>query len=136
MLNDSKELVERHMAANELNDHIRNLEKVAKKVNRLHFIQQLYEGHSVQEACEILKMPRRTGYNWLKKWNEGGLEGLNHAKGAGRPSFITDDQLKEVDEFIRSNDSLGTKDVYYFIKDKFGVDYSLKQVRRIINKLE
>lgn len=63
-------------------------------------------------------------------------DGLNHKKGAGRPTFLNESQMKEVDEFIRNNDSLGTKDVHYFIEKRFGVDYSLKQVRFIINKLE
>jgi hypothetical protein len=29
-----------------------------------------------------------------------------------------------------------TNDVYLYIKDNFGIDYSLKQVKRIIKKLE
>jgi transposase len=86
---DSESLVKWHVSADKLYEHIRELEKVAKKVNRLHFIQQMYKGHSVQEACLILGIPRRTSYNWLKKWNEEGLAGLNHKKGAGRPSFLS-----------------------------------------------
>jgi hypothetical protein len=57
-------------------------------------------------------------------------------KGAGRPSFLSKDQLKEVFNYIDENDSLGTKDVHYFIKNRFNVDYTLKQVRIIINNLE
>jgi len=136
MKEKSKDLVVLHVGSEKLNDMVRKLEKVAKKVTRLHFIQQLYKGHSVREACSILNIPVTTGYNWLKKWNEEGPDGLNHKKGAGRPPFLTEDQMKEVDEFIRNNDSLGTKDVHYFIEKNFGIDYSLKQVRFIINKLE
>jgi len=136
MKENSKELVELHVSPEELNIMVRELEKVAKKVNRLHFVQQLYNGHSVRESCSILNIPVTTGYNWLKKWNAEGPEGLNHKKGAGRPPFLTEDQMKQVDEFIKNNDSLGTKDVHYFIEKKFGIDYSLKQVRFIINKLE
>ena len=136
MKEDSKDLVELHVSSVKLNTMVRKLEKVAKKVNRLHFIQQLYNGHSVREACSILNIPVTTGYNWLKKWNIEGPNGLNHKKGAGRPTFLTKTQMKEVDEFIRNNDSLGTKDVHYFIQKRFGIDYSLKQVRFIIKKLE
>jgi len=132
----SKGLVEFHISSTELNDEIRVLEKVAKKVTRLHFIQQLYKGHSVRKSCSILNIPVKTGYNWLNKWNDEGLEGLNHRKGAGRPPFLSEIQMKEVDEFIKRNGSLGTKDVHYFIKNNFGIDYSLKQTRFVINKLK
>jgi hypothetical protein len=80
MLDDSESLVKMHVGAGKLKEHIHELEKVAKKVNRLHFVQQLYKGHSVQEACLILDVPIRTGYNWLKKWNKEGLIGLDHEK--------------------------------------------------------
>jgi len=136
MKENSTDLVEFHVSSEKLNDMVRELEKVAKKVNRLHFIQQLYKGNSVRKACSILNIPVTTGYNWRKKWNEGGPDGLNHKKGAGRPPFLTETQIKEVDEFIKNDDSLGTKDVHYFIEKRFGIDYSLKQVRFIINKLE
>jgi putative transposase len=136
MSEDSKGLVIEHISASMLNDYIRILEKVAKKVNRLHFIQQLYNGYTVREACSILKIPERTGYNWLKKWNEEGLDGLNHKKGGGRPSFLTKSQFQEVDDYIKNNDSLGTNEVHDFIENKFGVDYTPKQTRIIINKLK
>lgn len=72
MKESSKGLVEFHISPDKLNIMVRELEKVAKKVNRLHFIQQLYKGHSVREACSILNIPVTTGYNWLKKWNNEG----------------------------------------------------------------
>ena len=136
MSSDSGILVIEHISATELNDRIRKLEKVAKKVNRLQFIQQLYEGHSVIEACRILKIPVRTGYNWKKKWNNEGPDGLDHKKGASRPPFLTKDQFKEVDDYIKNNHSLGTLDVYHFILKNYEIDYSLKQVREIIKKLD
>ena len=44
MRKSSKKLVEIHISLTELNDLIFKLEKVAKKVNQLHFIRQLYGG--------------------------------------------------------------------------------------------
>ena len=60
MLEESKKLVVMHVSVETLNDHARELEMVAKKVNRLHFIQQMYKGHSVHESCSILNVPMRT----------------------------------------------------------------------------
>ncbi|MDR0913269.1 MAG: helix-turn-helix domain-containing protein, partial [Methanobrevibacter sp.] len=113
MENKSKVLVIEHVTKEKLDEHVTKLEKVVKKVNRLHFIQLLYEGFSVRKASSILGIPVKTGYNWLKKWNEEGIDGLSHKQGAGRPSFLSEDQLKEVDEYISSHDNLGTSDVHY-----------------------
>ncbi|MCC7554295.1 MAG: helix-turn-helix domain-containing protein [Methanobacteriaceae archaeon] len=135
MIDSSKSIVERHISEDKLQENIRELERVAKKVNRLHFIRLLYKDYSVKEACDILGLPSRTGYNWLEKWNKEGINGLNHKKGAGRPSFLTEEQIKELDKFISNTESLSTQDVHKYIKDNFNVDYSLKQVRKIINKL-
>jgi putative transposase len=99
-MSEKSKLVEMHVSVDTLDKHVRELEKVAKKVNRLHFIQQMYKGHSVRKTCSILNVPIRTGYNWLKKWNDEGLNGLNHKKGAGRPPFISETQLKEFDKYL------------------------------------
>lgn len=135
MTENSKSLVNKYISEDKLQEQIRHLEQIAKKVNRLQFIRLLYKEYSVKEATEILGIPLRTGYNWLEKWNENGIEGLDHKKGAGRPTFLTEEQIKELDEFISNGESLCTMDVHEFIKKKFNVDYSLKQVRIIINKL-
>jgi transposase len=82
-----------------------------------------------------LDIPLRTGHDWVKKWNEKGIDGLRHKKGAGRPSFLSNKQLEELDNWMRKKEYLVTNDVYFYIKDNFGIDYSLKQVRRIIKKL-
>ncbi|KZX14337.1 helix-turn-helix domain-containing protein [Methanobrevibacter curvatus] len=92
----------------------------------MHFIRQLYEGKTVKQTSLNLGVPEKTAYNWLHKWNESGVDGLNHKKGAKRPSFLTETQFKEVEGFIKGNDSLGTKDVHYFIEKNYGIDYSLK----------
>ena len=63
-------------------DHNRLKRLVKKEKNRhilkrLLFINQLYLGDSVPEACERLCISHATGYEWLKAWNENGYEGLD-----------------------------------------------------------
>jgi putative transposase len=134
MKKNSNHLAKEHISLEELEELIFKKEKNAKTVNRLHFIRQIYLGKTVKEARLILGVAQQTAYSWLNKWNDYGVSGLNHKKGAGRPPFLSISELKEVDEYIKSNDSLGTNDVHYFIEENFGVDYSPKQVRVIIKK--
>ena len=123
------------MSVENLNRHIRELEKISKVVNRLYLIRQVYKTDNIAESCEILDIPLKTGYNWVNKWNKEGIDGLKHKKGAGRPSFLTDNQLKELDQWIENQEFLVTHDVYLYIKNNFGIDYSERQVRRIVTAL-
>ena len=61
------------MSDENLSRHIRELEKVSKVVNRLYLIRQVYKTDNIAESCEILDIPLRTGYNWVKRWNEEGI---------------------------------------------------------------
>ena len=48
---------------------------------------------------------------------------------------MSKEQFEELDEWMEGKEYLVTKDVYLYIKDNFKIDYSTKQVRRIIKKL-
>ena len=124
------------MSAEDLNTHIRKFESDCKTANRLHLIKQVIKTNNIEEACEIMDVSPRTAYEWVKKWNEKGIDGLRHKKGAGRPTFMSEEQFLELDEWMVEQEYLTTKDVYLYIKDNFEVDYSLKQVGRIVRKLE
>jgi putative transposase len=128
-------IIKEHVPLEELNRVIREVEKDVKTLNRLHLIRQIYKTNNVAKACDILDVPVRTGYNWVDKWNKGGIEGLKHKLGAGRKPFLTEEEFQELDKWMEQEEFLETKDVYLYIKDNFGVDYSIRQVERIVNKL-
>lgn len=124
-----------HMSVDILNTHIRKFEGDCKTANRLHLIKLAMKLGNLKEACEILDVPLKTGQNWVKKWNKNGIDGLRHKKGAGRPSFLSKKQFEELDVWMEGVEYLVTKDVYLYIKNNFNVDYSTKQVERIVKKL-
>jgi len=125
-----------HMSVEELSKEIRELERDAKMLERLNLIRMVYKTNDITKSCELLDIPIRTGYGWVKKWNKKGKDGLRHKKGAGRPPFLSTKQLQELDEWMGDKDYLVTNDVHLYIKDKYGIDYSIKQVQRIIKKLD
>ena len=65
-----------------------------------------------------------------------GLEGLKPSFGGGRPSKLTYDQLIELDKLIEKTPNMSMKDVHKLVNEKFNVNYSLKQIGKIIKKLE
>ncbi len=80
--------------------------------------------------------PTKQFTDGLKHVNLIGLEGLKPSFGGGRPSKLTYDQLIELDKIIEKTPNISMKDVHKLVNEKFNVDYSLKQIGKIIKKLE
>ena len=64
-----------------------------------------------------------------------GLKGLKSSFGGGRPSKLTYNQLIELDKIIERTPNMSMKDVHLIVNEKFHVDYSLKQIGKIVIKL-
>ena len=80
--------------------------------------------------------------NHIKQFIDGqksakmkGLEGLKPSFAGGRPSKLTYDQIIELDKLIEKTLDMSMKDVHILVKEKFNVDYSLKQIGKITKKL-
>ncbi len=125
----------RWLTPEELNREIRNRKIEAVVLRKLLFIKALYAGKSVPQAAEEVRVSKVTGYVWLNEWNERGLEGLKPNYGGGRPSELSKEQKEELKAILKSRDDWTTKEVREFIKEKFGVEYSLRHVSRILRSL-
>ena len=126
--------VERRVPENELRSLI-SREKDKRVHERLLFILQLYMGASVPDACERLCIALQTGYNWLKAWNQGGYPGLKPRFGGGRPPKLTEEQRETLREALGSKSHWLTGEVRDLIARRFNVQYSLRQVARILRSL-
>jgi len=101
--------------------------------NRLVFIRSLMNGNSIKDTAKILDISTRTGSEWLRRYNESGVEGLKpHYNERGRKCKLSDEQLKQLEEKISEKDSVFTvKDVQKYISDTFEINYSYKQAWEI-----
>lgn len=127
--------VKKWITTEELKRLIRKKETDVKVLNRLHFINYLYNGYSVPEASETLGITKVTGYIWLKRWNDKGYSGLIPKYAGGRPPKITEEERGELKELLNKRDNWTTREVRDLIWEKFNVEYSLKQVREILKSL-
>jgi len=57
------------------------------------------------------------------------LEGLKPNYGGGRPSELSEEQKEELKTILKERDDWRTKET---IKSRFGVEYSLRDVSRIL----
>lgn len=125
----AKEVI-KHISQDELKKLVRK-EKNKHKFERLVFINRLYLGDTIPEACKTLCISNQTGYEWLKAWNEKGYEGLNPDFGGGRPAKITKIDKEQLREKLRGKNWF-TSQVRALIKKDFGITYSFRNVERIL----
>jgi len=123
--------VERYVPVKDLERLIRE-EPNPRVKERLIFVRMLYDGESVEEDAAKVGRTRITGYNWLRRWNKGGLEALKPNFGGGRPSKLLKDEEEELKKILREGGPRRTQEVKAIIEEKFGVEYSLRHLRRIL----
>ena len=122
----------RHMNVQDLTNQIKRLEKDTMVLQRLFFIKHRYDGKSVEEAANLVGASKNTGYIWQERWNEKGYDGLIPQFAGGRPSNLTPHQKEELRSILETQGNWTTKEVQVLISKKFGVNYSMKQVRVIL----
>jgi putative transposase len=126
--------IKRHMSSEELNKRIKTLEKNTKVLQRLYFVRYRYEGKSITESAQLVGITRYIGYIWQRRWNKDGYAGLIPRYGGGRPSKLSEEQKEELINLLKQKDTWTTTEVGGLIREKFGVEYSLKQIRVILKK--
>lgn len=126
-----KEVV-RWLTLEELNEEIRKRKICSEVLRKLFFIKELYKGATVPQAAKEVGVSKVVGYIWLERWNEKGLEGLKPNYGGGRPSELSDEQREELKSILSKRDDWTTKEVRGLIKERFGVEYSLRHVSRLL----
>jgi len=68
----------------------------ARQVERARIIQWAREGQRAPQIAAQLKLSENTVRNWLKRFNERGLEGLQEKARRGRPATYSPEQISEV----------------------------------------
>jgi len=135
MINERNIEIADHMSIGEIDELISGYKVTLHLYKRLSFIKSLIQGSTVKEAAESVEVDRRTGYNWLKRYNEGGLDGLIPNFGGGRVAKLSDEQFLELYVILSDKNSNYTiEDVRKLIYEKYGVEYSYKQVWEITRK--
>jgi putative transposase len=127
--------IQKHMTQEELQKRIKSLETNTKILKRLYFIRYRYDGKSVEESSQLVGVAKPVGYDWQKRWNESGYEGLIPRYAGGRPSKLSDQQKEKLRILLKEKDAWTTDEVRSLIFNEFGIEYTLKQVRIIAKKI-
>ena len=120
----------------EVQEKIKKLENDTKVLNKLHLIMDVYYGTSVKHAAEKIGLTAKTGYNWIQQWNEDKFDGLKRKKGSKGQSKLSEIEFLILDLEIQKRNLKTGKQVRDLIKELFQVEYSLRQIPRIMDKLD
>ena len=110
-------------------------ERDLKVWKRLAFLNTIANhGISFEDASKIFLLSHSTAYEWIRKWNREGYEGLASKEDlrTGRPSKLNDEDLRELKELLKRKGYWQTSEVVKLIGERFGVSLSQDQVRRIL----
>jgi len=126
--------IRRDVTMDELEKRIKSLEKDTRILKRLYFIRYRYQGYTVKEASEMVGVTEAIGYEWQRRWNEEGYEGLIPRFGGGKPPKLTSEQKEQLKKELEGK-NWTTEEVRELIFKDFEVMYTLKHVRTILKKL-
>ena len=106
--------------------------KHPREKNRFLALSHFKEGKAPREIAALLRITRNTVYKWIRNFKTHGIDGLKEKPGRGKKAFIPDSEMAAFRSAVlelqagRSGGVIIGNDVLQLMKDKYGVDCSLK----------
>jgi transposase len=66
----------KHISYDELKKYAEKTDLTINQLTRVKFILSIYEGDSVEKTRRVNGIHTSTAHNWVKKWNEKGIDGI------------------------------------------------------------
>jgi len=122
----------RHISRDELEARCRR-EKDARVKERMLVILQLYDGRREADVARSVGRSEKSVRNWLKRWNDGGYDGLIPDFDGGPKRKLAETEWDKVVKEVEGR-GMTIKDVKVYVKDTRGVNYAYKTVWKILRK--
>ncbi|HEV8051812.1 MAG TPA: IS630 family transposase [Parachlamydiaceae bacterium] len=104
----------------------------AKLKLKLLFLRFLYRNFDDMEyACEAFKVGQTTAYEWIHRWNEGGVRSLHDQPISGRPSKLKEEEVNQLKEYLKGK-NWDWRDVKELILDKFKVNLGKSSIYELL----
>jgi putative transposase len=126
-----------------MNKHIAILRKASKKeedaniLRRILMVLYAFKKETIREVGKRLNCSHPTVLFWKERYEKEGLEGLKTRPRSGKPRKISrrqESNLKRTLSRENSEKPWTTKRVLGLITEKTGVNYSQRQITRILNR--
>ncbi|RAP46030.1 MAG: hypothetical protein BZ136_07925 [Methanosphaera sp. rholeuAM74] len=134
-MSEQKLITEYNGIYTDIKTEIKKLENSTKVLNKLYVILDILYDVPIPEIIEKHDISQGTVYNWARQWETGGMDGLKRKPGSKGKSKLTESQFQELDKNIQELDLKTSKEVHDLILVNYHVDYSIRQIERIMKKL-
>ncbi|CAG0955482.1 hypothetical protein ANAEL_00314 [Anaerolineales bacterium] len=122
----------------------RKLNHSAREAIRIRAVQRIIDGESPEVIAKTLGYHRSAVYQWLKRYNTAGLEGLKYQKIPGKQPTLSKAQKQKIFDIVTSKNPLQLKFAFALwtramvkdlILDQFGISLSEVSVGRLLHEL-
>jgi len=110
-------------------------EKNPKLRDRLRGILLLKKNYTHSKVAEILGVTKRTVFNWKRRYNKSGYDGLKTNPIPGRNTILDEDDKERLKELLQMRDYWTSKEVRELIKNEFDIEFTPRHIPRILRKL-
>ena len=119
-------------------------ERDSKLKQRLHILLLLREGWTQREVAKMLHISNGIVPFWKSRFEHGGFYALQDLEGRGLKSKMDEEELSmlgsSIEDGVLMEDGYRrgykTKDAIEFINFNFGIDYSTRHCRRILQSID
>lgn len=102
---------------------------------RINAIILLGTGWTQEEVGEALLLDERTLRRYVQVYRQGGIQALLETRYQGSECRLDQKQLKQLDKHLQKTLYTDTRDIQQFIKEAFGVTYSISGVTHLLKRL-
>ena len=111
---------------------------------RLNMVYHVARGHSSREVAQWYGVSFKQVVNWVHRFEQSGIEGLENRSGRGRKSYLTDGDLNKIKVMVteKSPVDFGVNAekwsgpiILRVIKEQFKVNYKPSQSYKLIERM-
>jgi len=106
---------------------------------RLHALWLLRQGKQMAEVREVVGVSYATMKRWVALYRSGGLqevlEKIPGYRSQGRPSYLSAEQLRAVEEEAKSGSFKTVWDAVHWVKETYGIEYTYRGMWSLFQRL-
>lgn len=85
-------------------------------------------------VAQVLGKCKKTIITWFMKYLSEGIDSLNNYNYVPKRSYLTEDQISEIIEWVKNNNPSSCKEVACKIKIDYSVSYTIEAVRKLLKR--
>ncbi|MEW6380364.1 MAG: helix-turn-helix domain-containing protein [bacterium] len=92
------------------------------------------KGLGVEIIASSIGKSVRTIENWFQQYRVKGIDSLNSFSYKPKQAFLNKEQIEQLTTWVKRENPAKVKQIKAYIKEHFGVDYSVEAVRQSLHK--